>query len=349
MSKYLFLGGPGNISASTAESLLDAGHSLAILTHLSSSNKSKNIIDRAKMYYGDRNNSEALEAAIGEFMPDIIIDYTCYTLEQCKQVTKLACGKTSRYIFVSTVDVYGYPLSRLPMREDDPFRVPNCDYALNKKLCEDMLWEKNDAGNFAVTIVRPAYSMSNRFVLTALTRGGGIQLIPRLRAGKPVLVPGDGTTLIHAGSGYNTGRMIAEIAMSEKSVGKSYNCAHEYFMTHDKYIKLFADAVGVEPNIVHIPSDILNATNNKDIKNSILNDLTRYNIAFSNENFLNDFPNFKWEKSIEQSVREYIEWHDKIGDFASPDEEILEDRIIGEWLKLTGGFTVSSDGIHFNP
>ena len=95
MPKYLFLGGPGLISTSTAESLLDAGRSLAILTHSSSNREENNhIINRAKMYYSDRNDSEALKTAIGEYKPDIIIDYTCFSSEQCRQIIEFAYGKT---------------------------------------------------------------------------------------------------------------------------------------------------------------------------------------------------------------------------------------------------------------
>ncbi|GAH30461.1 unnamed protein product, partial [marine sediment metagenome] len=89
--------------------------------------------------------------------------------------------------------------------------------------------------------------------------------------------PSDGKTLLHYSSAYNTGRMIARILTSEKSIGKSYTCAHNVINTQDDYIKLIAGVVGVEPNIVHIPAEYLLKMGNKEINNSLITELTQYN------------------------------------------------------------------------
>ncbi|MCX7842399.1 MAG: NAD-dependent epimerase/dehydratase family protein [Clostridia bacterium] len=348
MDKVLFIGGPGNISTTTATSLMENGYKLGIFT-LPGSPDDDGITGSIKMYYGNRNNPGEMEAAFNDFKPDMVIDFSCFTPEQGEQVLKMVYGRIRRFIFISTVDVYGYPLSHLPMRENDPWNPPNCKYASDKRKCEDIFWARFDRDKFALTVIRPSYSMGNRFVLTALTRNGGKYLIPRLRAGMPILVPGDGTTLIHAGVAYNTGKMVARVAMNDNCIGKSYTCAHDTFMTNDDYIKVFANVLGVEANIVHIPTDILNGMNSEIVASSILNDLTRYNIAFSVEAFKADFPDFIWEKSLEQAAREYIDWNDRMGNFPDISVETYEDRIIKAWLEITRGFKVSAEGVDFVP
>jgi len=348
MTKVLFIGGPGNISTSTARDLLERNMQVGVFT-LPGSPDDDEMMKYLKMYYGDRNNPAEMQKVLDDFKPDVLIDFACFTLQQAEQLLGIIYGKVSQFIFISTVDVYGYPLSRIPMRENDPWEPPNCKYAADKRACEELYWSRFDKVRLPLTVVRPSYSMGKRFVLTALTRGGGKYLIPRLRAGMPVLVPGDGTTLIHVSSSYNTGRMVARLVGNEPSIGKSYTCGHDTFRSHDDYIKIFAKVLGVEANIVHVPTDVLNAMDSKEIKASILNDLTRYNVAFSVENFINDFPDFKWEMSLEDAAREYIEWNDKKGNFADVSVEIFEDRIVKAWQERVKGFKVSCEGINFVP
>lgn len=345
MQKVLLIGGPGSISTSTARDLLDRNMQVGVLKRNFSNDDG--IMKNLKAYYGDRNNPEDIKRVLDDFKPDIVIDFVCFTPLQAQQLADLICGRVSQFIFISTVDVYGFPLSRLPMREDDPWGPPNCKYAADKRACEEIFQSRSDKDKLPLTIARPAYSMSNGFVKTALSRQGGKYLIPRLRAGMPVLVPGDGTTLMHAGCAYNTGRMVARMAGNMSCIGKSYTCAHDYFITHDDYIRIFAGVLGVEPNIVHIPTDILNAMGTGEIKASILNDLTRYNVAFSVENFIRDFPDFKWEMSLQDAAREYVRWNDEKGNFPDAGVEIYEDRIIKAWQELTRGFSVSCEGIEF--
>jgi len=348
MRKVFFVGGPGNISSSTALDLLERGYSLGIFT-LPGSPDDEGITGYVQMYYGDRNNFESLREAFESFKPDIVIDFACFTPEQAECMLSLAFGRVEQFIFISTCDVYGYPLSKIPMTEKDPFNPPNCRYAADKRRCEELLRERYESSGFPLTVVRPSYSMGKRFVITALSRAGGRYLIPRLRAGMPVLVPGDGTTLMHPSAAYDTGRMIARMVDSEVSIGKSYTCGSETFMTHDEYIHLFASALGVEPNIVHIPSDLILSTKCEGIRPALLEELTRYNVAFSMEQFKADFPDFQWEKPLIQVAREYIEWNDQMGNFPDPSEEIYEDRIIKLYLERVKDFDIDSEGLHFMP
>ena len=70
-------------------------------------------------------------------------------------------GRVGQVIFVRTIDVYGYPLHRIPQAERDP-RVPTItDYAEQKKQCESLLEEAAADGTFVLTIARP--SIDRRF------------------------------------------------------------------------------------------------------------------------------------------------------------------------------------------
>lgn len=360
MEKVLIIGGPGNISTSCIESLIEAKYSIAIFTKKSDREKNpdgsftffadwdkkyptpyltgiKSIEKGIKFYYGDRNNKEQLKFAIQDFKPDLIADFICFAPEQAKDVIDLVYGKVSHYVFISTVDIYGYPTSKIPMSENDSYKTPVSEYAKNKKKCEEIFLKSYDKNKFPLTIARPSYSFGPIIMISLFSRFGGRYLVPRLRNKKPVLVPGDGNTLFHCCSAYNTGRMIYNLLTSEKTVGKSYNCAHECINTQDSYINLLAETIGIEPVIVHIPVEYLIKLKNKEINDSIITELTQFNIGFSVENFKRDFPDFTWQP-LETVFREYLRWNDMLKSFANLSEEIIEDKIIKAWLECTSNF-----------
>ena len=334
--KVLMIGGPGKIGSGTLIKLKQQNYDVAIFKRLPEPDNL--LLKDVSVYYGNRDSISDLENCINKFNPDIIIDFVCFTPNQANDIIAVLKGRISQFIFVSTVDVYGYPLSALPMSESDIWKKTNSTYAENKLQCEKIFRNSYDQGNIPLVVARPAYSMANEFVLTAFSREGGKYLIPRLRSGKAILVPGDGTTLMHVGVAKNTGSMIARMIGVDMTIGKSYNCAHHSFLSHDDYIKLFSDALKVKPNIVHIPTDLLFSLNSPEVSESILEDLTRHNIAFSNDTFLSDFPDFVWEISLEQAVQEYIKFNDENNLFATVDEIIYEDRLIEVFQKLSREF-----------
>ena len=337
MTKAFLIGGPGNISTTTVDVLLKKKAKVAIFTLPDAPAGEQESLVR--FYRGNRDNPSQLGEALADFKPDVVIDFCCFVPAQAEKLYPLLKGKVGHFIFVSTVDVYGYPLTRLPFAETDQWNPPNCQYASDKRKIEDFYWPKLDQKAFPLTVVRPSYSFGNSFVLSFFSRAGGRAMIPRLRAGMPILVPGDGTTLLHTSVAFNTGRMVGTIAGEAKTIGKSYTCGHETFQCHDDYVRVFARVLGVEPVFVHVPSDVLLTLDDPVIK-EILPNLSKFNIAFSVDAFKKDFPSFKWEMSLEEAARRYIEHHDRAGSFADVKEEIFEDRVIRAWKKAIGGFRV---------
>lgn len=333
MSRVLIIGGPGNISTSTIRFLLDRRETVGIFTLPGSPREG--LEREAGFYFGDRNEPGRLPEAVEQFRPDIAIDYSCFTEEQASYTAGILSGRLKQYIFVSTCDVYGYPLPQLPMTEEGPFNKPVGEYAVQKRKCEE-IFTACGKDRLPLTIVRPSYSMGRDFAITSFSRDSVKYFVNRLRNRQPVLSPGDGTTLFHPSAAYNTGRMIACIAGAGKTIGESFTCGHDTFMTHDGYIHVFAKVLGVEPHIVHIPTDLIYLWGGGSLENCLLNALTRHNVAFSMEKFKKYFPGFKWEMSIEDAVRLYIEWNDRTGLFDAALEEIFEDRLIKTYLKCTG-------------
>lgn len=328
MSRVLFIGGPGNISASAVEELLARGHEVGIFTLPGS--PTQGLEGRVRFYYGDRNNAGELQEAVADWSPQLTADVCCFTPSQAEGLIGVLRGRVEKHVFVSTCDVYGYPLSRIPFQECDAFSKPVSPYAADKLACERLFWLEHQRGTIPVAVVRPSYSFGPPFLLSFFSRRGGLELIARLRAGRPVVVPGDGQTFIHPGSAYNTGRMLAEIVASPATVGQDFTLAHPSFMTADDYYRLLAGALGIEPVLVHIPKDWLLPLEMTVIPDNLLSELTQFHVAFSVDKFRRYFPEFCWAKSLPQAAAEYVAYHDRKGDIP-PVEDSYEDRLVRAW------------------
>lgn len=335
MSKVLFIGGPGNISTSAVRELLNRNHEIGIFTLPES--QDKGLKKKVRFYRGDRNNVEEIRAVLDDFNPELIADFCCFTPDQAKALVTVLRDRVSKYLFVSTCDVYGYPLKQIPFRESDPFNKTISQYATDKLNCEKIFWDEHKKGNISLIVARPSYSFGPPFVLSFFSRFGGLELMSRLKAGKLVVVPGDGQTLIHPSSAYNTGRMIAEIILEPRTAGEGFTCGHETYMITDEYYQLFARALKVKAKIVHIPKELLYPLENKLIPDDLLSELTGFHVAFSEDKFKSFFPNFVWKKSLGQAAREYVAYHEKQGDIP-PFEKSYEDSLIEAWSSCKKAF-----------
>ena len=328
--RVMFLGGPGNISDSTIACFLKKEYPVAVIKR--SHGGLMGYEGKIKVYYGDRDKKEVLTEAFRDFEPDIVIDSTCFEIPQADTVVSaLREVPCKRFLFISTADVYGYPLSRLPMGEEDPKNPPNGKYAEDKLAIEEFYRSRLKKTPIGYTIIRPGYSLGKTFCMSAFGRDRGVWLVDRIRRGEPVYSPGDGTTLIDAGAAYNTGRMIAVICEDDSTIGEIYNCVHNRAVTYDEYLQAFADALGKPVKIVHIPTDFLFSLDSQEVKESVLGDLARFHLYFSAEKFHKKFPDFEWEYSLADAIREFIAYQESVGGFAGAEKPVFEDMIMKLW------------------
>ena len=342
MKSVMIIGGPGNISESTVRYFLKKKMPVATLTHATTD--LMGMEGEITAFRGERNNEEDILKACEAFHPEVIIDFCCFEPEQARTMIG-ALKKTDcrRFIFVSTVDVYGYPLSNLPMREKDPWNKPRGSYAEKKLECEKIFAEGFREGTPFLTIARPAYSMGKGFALSAFERNRGKHIVQRIRKGEPIFVPGEGELLLQTGSAYNTGLMIARIAEDDRCIGEDYTCGHPTFNTHDEYVQAFAKVLGKPARLVHIPTDFMYSLGRQEVTDSILDDLTMHNIYFSVEKFREVFPDFVWEYTMEDAARDFIEHQQRKGTFDREWEDQFEDRLIEKWEEAMENLRKSID------
>lgn len=215
--------------------------------------------DGVARIHADRRQPGELHAALephaGEF--EAVFDNTAYETSDIEPLVELFDGRVGHYVFTSSVAVYRRSFVQ-PVTEE--FRVhevvadqPLRAYGVGKVRCERYLMERHARTGFPATSVRVTHTVGPRSPLP--TRDPGF--FARLEQGRPILVPGDGFPFIHVIHIDDAARLLIAVAGNDRSAGEVYNAAGAEFTSILGTVHLMARAVGVDPNIVQVPLDVL--------------------------------------------------------------------------------------------
>lgn len=253
--KVLMLGGTGLIGTGITRQLLAAGHDV---THLNRGQSSNEFEGHVRLVRGDRNSVADLDRAVAESGTTAVIDMIGFTAEQAELTARVFAGRIEQMVFCSTVDVHTKVGQGFPLDESSPRRPsPAFPYAFAKRQAEQVLEDAAAAGAFSLTVLRPAATYAD----TAVAPIGSFAVnVSRIRLGLPIVVHGDGSSLW--ASCHRDDVAAAFVAAVERPVARnrSYIVASNELMTWDTYWRLVARAAADrEPEIVHVPTDLLYA------------------------------------------------------------------------------------------
>lgn len=239
--RVLVIGGTLFIGRRLVEELQSAGHEVTILHR----NGTAGLI-------ADRNDPDAVRSALAghrfDAVFDNVYDWQRGTTAEHVEATALACahGGLQRYVFLSSVGAFPIGLDHLDGDALVPRDDPN-SYARNKANSERALFAMG--GLPAVTIRPPfVYGPRNPFYREAF-------FWDRLRDGRPILVPGDGSRLMQFSYVDDIVRCCLRILDTPASVGQAFNVGNRPAVTQLEAVTAFAGAAGVAPRIVFIPRE----------------------------------------------------------------------------------------------
>jgi len=202
----------------------------------------------------DRTDHAHLREVLRDEQFDVVQDINGYTVNDIQPMIEVFRGRVAHYIFASSTVIYARS-SVVPIREGHPVdRGPRqSEYGMNKLLCEDMLFAEHRANGFPATTV--AFSMvfgPNNIIPEREQR-----MFTRLLAGRPVLIPGDGTTLGQVGHVDDEARALRMLMAQPQTFGKRYNLTGRDYFSDEGYVDTFAEVVGVQPEKVFIPPALM--------------------------------------------------------------------------------------------
>ncbi|MGI6084917.1 MAG: SDR family oxidoreductase [Acetivibrionales bacterium] len=305
MMKVLFIGGTGNISSAVSELAIKKGAEL----YLFNRNKRIEFVPSgAKIIQGDIRNEEEAAEKLEDYSFDVVVDWIAYTTEHVKTDLRLFKGKTKQYIFISTASAYQKPVKNFIITEETPLDNPYWDYSRDKIACEELLFNEYRNNGFPVTIVRPSHTYGDTFIPCIFnSRKSRWSVIERMKRGKAVIVPGDGTSIWVLTHNTDFARAFAGIMGQGKAIGQAYHITSQEALTWDEIIYSLGEAAGLTPAIVHISTDFLTACL-PERKGELYGDKIN-SVYFDNSRIRTLVPDFKAEIPLKEGLKSTIRWY----------------------------------------
>ncbi len=204
--------------------------------------------------YGDRTDHARLREVLGGEEFDCVQDMSAYTLDDVRSMDEVFRGRIGHYIFASSTAIYAAS-KILPIRETHPVdrSERQIEYGINKLLCEDYLIAAYREHGFPGTTVPFASVFGPNNMIPDREQ----RMFTRLLRGRPVLIPGDGSTLGQIGHVDDEARALRMMMLNPLTFGKRYNLTGADYFSEEGYVDTIADVIGVEPRKVSVPPSIM--------------------------------------------------------------------------------------------
>lgn len=248
----LVIGGTLFIGRQLVEVLVKQGHEVSILHR-----KPKHDLGRrVQNIMADRNDDESVREALTGRRFDVVFD-NAYDWERGTtaaqvEATARACGdRISRYIFMSSVAAYGDGLNH---KESDPLAPDyHADpYVRHKATTERTLFRMHLATGLPLVTFRPpfVYGPGNPFYREQF-------FWDRLRAGRPIIIPGDGHRLMQFVYVSDLVEALVRSMVEPRAVGEAFNIGDPKPLTHFEFVEKLAHVSNTEANLVRVPRDTI--------------------------------------------------------------------------------------------
>lgn len=248
--KVLYVGGTGQISFDCVHESVRAGHETWVLNR---GNSNAGLPPETKFIICDFEDDVAY-ASIADMGFDVVCQFRVFGVDKLQRDLDLLQGKVGQYVFISTASAYHKPVNVQFITEDVPLVNPYWEYSRNKAECEALLRERGMGASGGWTIVRPSHT-SRDMLITALSEHD--QLAERMLAGKPVLLPGDGTSLWTVTASKDFAPPFVKLLGHEKAIGEDFHLTSDHAHAWNTIYTSLGEALGVTPDIVHVPTATL--------------------------------------------------------------------------------------------
>lgn len=326
--RVLFIGGTGIISSGCAPLALASGIELYFL------NRGKS--DRAvppgvKVLHGDIRQPASVEVALGDLKFDAVVDFVAFTPDHIRLDIELFKNRTAQFVFISSASAYQSPPNNLPVTESTVLENSFWEYSRNKIACEEVLVEAYRQFRFPYTIIRPSHTYDERL----LPFDHAWTVVDRMRKGKPVIVPGDGTSLWVLTHNTDFAKGFVPLLGNNRAIGEAFHITSDEWLTWNQIFDIVAEAAGTKAIKIHIPSDVL-ARFDPGWGDGLLGDKAN-SMVFDNTKVKRLAPGFNPTVSFREGSQEMIRWFDTdpTRQVVDVKADALEDLLIAHMARIT--------------
>lgn len=305
--KALFIGGTGTISSAITRLVSETpGWELYLLNR---GNRNEDVPSNVKTIIADINDEATVAEALKDIQFDVVCDFIGFVTEQVERDIRLFKGKTRQFMYISSASAYQKPLSSPYITEGTPLANPRWEYSRNKIACEELLMHEYRNSGFPITIIRPSHTYCERGVPTAIHGPKGCwQVLKRMLDGKPVIIPGDGTSLWTVTHNTDFAKAFVGLMGNKHAIGEVFHITGDENLTWNQIHEIIASHLGVELKAYHVSSDFLAAVGSQyNLEGNLLGDKAN-TVIFDNTKVKRAVPGFCATTRFDQGARMSIDY-----------------------------------------
>lgn len=303
--KVLFIGGTGLISNACARVGISHGMDITIL------NRSQT--DRFPAPAGtdfiqaDAYDEIRMAEVVAEGKFDVVVDWIAFNENDIQRDLRLFEGKVGQFVFVSSASAYQKPPKSVVVKETTPLENPFWQYSRDKIASENALMTAYERKGFPVTIVRPSLTYGEgQLPLVLNSWQHPFTIVDRIRKKKPILVPGDGSSLwvMTYNEDFATG--FLPLMGNPAAIGESYHITSDEVLSWDHIFGQFVEAVGMDVNLAHEPVSQIVALY-PEFEGTLVGDKAN-SVVFDNAKIRCIAPRFECKTKWREGIKRSYDW-----------------------------------------
>ena len=327
--KVLFIGGTGIISAACTRLAVERGIDLTVLTR---GRHAANLPAGVKTITADIDDAGAAAQALSGTSFDVVVDWIAFAPAHIERDLQLFRGRTRQCIFISSASAYQKPSRQYLITESTPLANPFWEYSRNKIACEERLMQAYREEGFPATIVRPSHTYGETQIALAVNSWAkSYTAVDRMRRGKKVIVPGDGSSLWVITHNTDFAKGFVGLLGLEQAIGHAFHITTDEVMTWDQFYRIAGTAAGAEPQLIHIPSDFIGACLPEAL-GGLIGDKA-VSVLFDNSKIKRFVPGYCATVPFGEGIRRTLAWFD-----ADPARKQVDSEANAKWDRLIDAY-----------
>jgi len=333
--RILFIGGTGVISSACTREAVRQGHDLYILNRGVTADAAPEGTISLRADIRDRGQ---VKKVVAGYSFDCVVNWVAFEPEHIRQDVRLFGPLTAHYIFISSASVYLKPPSHWVITEDAPAGNPYWPYAQKKLACEEQLTRQFRENRFPATIVRPSHTYNDGWIPSPLG-SRDFTVAQRILDGKEILSPGDGQSLWTITHSNDFARGFTPLLGNLDSIGEIFHITSDEARTWDAWYGILGEALGVEPRIVHVPSEFVLRVSPM-LGQGLMGDKA-WSMLFDNSKIRRLVPDFKAETPFAEGIGRSLEWFnaDPSRKLVDPVRDAEIEKVLKVWKERMGTWT----------
>ena len=297
--KALIIGGTGTISSAVVRRLIEKKWEVYLINR-----GTKPVPEGAVSIVADMNDEQLVAEKIKDMAFDVVCEFIGFVPAHVERDYRLFAGKTNQYIYISSASAYHKPARNYIITEGTSLANPYWKYSRDKIACEEFLMKMYRENGFPVTIVRPSHTYDEKNIPLGVEGNSGFwQVINRMKAEKPVIIQGDGTSLWTLT--FNTDFAVGFVGLMSNvhAIGEAFHITHDESLSWNQIYNTIAQALGVRLHPYYIASEFLNSVGPEyNYEGSLIGDKS-VSVVFDNSKLKRVVPEYKPVVNFEEGVR----------------------------------------------